>query len=486
MSARTVSDAQLVPDSTGDVLALERLATLAARTSYDQSPAEVRERVVALVLDTLAVTSVGARRAELVAVRDVVTRRAARGAATVFGEPLPRPASMACTLNGSAAAADQLQDGHREARGHPASHVVLAVMAVAEETGASTKELLSAVLAGYEVGARLGRAMGGTPTGVHDIGTWGAVAAAAGTARLLRPHDVAAMRRAIELGASALLLTDATTIFTGHTGGHAFLGASVAHGLWLGEVACAGLEAAPGALDRFFGDHAARDWQGLPDVHDAADAAEGAWPDYEVLRGYVKLHPTCAHLHGVLDALADAMTQLRDQGCADPLASRVSRVEVRTYAAAAAFSDVAGNELQARFSIPTAVALALVHGGLDEALTDARVGAPAVRQLAQQVEVVADPALEGGYPSGRPSWVTLFLHGGSSVSATSLRPRGDADGALGRQAITRKRDRLLHEAFGDGAEALATVLEQWPSRHTPVELGAAFRQAAESTGGLGR
>lgn len=454
---------------------LHRLARTAAATSFDNAPPEVRERVAALVLDTLAVTAWGSRRGELVALREVSGQHGSLGAATVFGSRTARPCATACALNGSAAAADQLQDGHRVARGHPATHVVLAVFALAEEVDASTGRLLSAILAGYEVGARLGVAMGGTPTGVHDIGTWGAVAAAVGVAVLLRPGDADAVQRAIELGASALLLTDATTIFGGHTGGHAYLGASVAHGAWLGQAAASGLAAAPGAVDRFFARHAARDWSGLPDLPDAA----GGWQDYEVLCGYLKLHPTCAHLHGVLDALEE-VRHLGGTAIQGRLTDRVERVHVRTYAAAAAFAAPADNELEARFSIPTAVALALVHGGLTEqALTDEQVRSDDVRSVAARVEVVADPELDARYPDGRPSVVTLALRDGTRVSASSFRPRGDADGAASHDAVQDKAERLLRGAFGaEPAEQLLTVVGDWPRRHTPRELGAAFRRAA--------
>ncbi|HET7400090.1 MAG TPA: MmgE/PrpD family protein [Intrasporangium sp.] len=453
---------------------LEHLAAAAAGTTCAHAPAEVRQRVRDLVVDTLAVTAWGSRRGELRALRELVADTESHGRATVLGTSITREAALACALNGSAAAADQLQDGHRVARGHPGSHVVLAVFALAEERDCSAQAMLSAVLAAYEVGARIGTAMRGTPPGVHDIGTWGAVAAAAGTAHLLAPGDASAMAAAIELGSSAILLTDAETVFGGHPGGHAFLGASVAHGLWLGQAAASGLRAAPGTLDRLLGRHAAADWAGLP-VGDA-----DGWQAYEVMRGYLKLHPACAHLHGVLDALDDILSTHR----ASHSAADVEHVLVRTYAAASAFAAPADNELQARFSIPTAVALALRHGRLTEdVLTDSEVRSRAVRELAARVEVTHAPELDAGYPDGRPSSVELTLSDGTSVSAHSARPRGYADGAASRPALRAKAERLLRGSFGDSAAPLQQVLAEWPERHSPRQLGLAFRRAAAGAEG---
>ena len=167
------------------------LGRAVASTRWEDAPPAVRDRVVDLVADTVAVAALGSARSELRALVARLRRRPG-GSAAVPGSARGWPASTAAFLAGCAVAADQLQDGHRPARGHPASHVATAVLAVAQEVGASGAEVLSAVLAGYEAGVRVGRAMGGTPAGVHDIGTWGELAAAAGVARLLAPGDAAA------------------------------------------------------------------------------------------------------------------------------------------------------------------------------------------------------------------------------------------------------------------------------------------------------
>ena len=232
---------------------LSGLATAVAGTRWADAPEPVRDRVVDLVADCVAVTALGSGRAELRRLVALHDRLTPPGPSSVLGSPRGWPALSAMLLNATALAADQLQDGHRLARGHPASHVVPAVLAMAEQTGADGAEVLSAVLAGYEAGVRVGRAMGGTPAGVHDIGTWGQVAVAAATARLLAPGDAGAARRALELAGSAVLLTDAHTVFAGHAGSHTFLGSSVQSGAAQGLAAVAGLAAAPGSLAHHLG-----------------------------------------------------------------------------------------------------------------------------------------------------------------------------------------------------------------------------------------
>ena len=142
-------------------------------TSYAaDAPHRVRERVRDLVVDTLAVTAWGSRR-----------RRARRapGRCADGEQPgarngprhahAPRPA-LAGSLNGAAAAADQLQDGHRD------WHVAIRPLTWCSlsspwprHTTAPPSRLLSAVLAGYEVGRqgrhRHGRNSTGRPRHRH-------------------------------------------------------------------------------------------------------------------------------------------------------------------------------------------------------------------------------------------------------------------------------------------------------------------------------
>jgi 2-methylcitrate dehydratase PrpD len=445
------------PSTTEGVAAL---AAAVAETDIRSVPDQVRVRVLDLLVDTLAVAALGSARPELFALTETIASVTPDGPATAVGSARGWPVATAAFLNGCAVAADQLQDGHRIARGHPASHVVPAVFALAEAVGATVDDLLSAVLAGYEVGVRVGRAMGGTPAGVHDIGTWGQVGVSAGVARLLAPGDADAARRAVELSASAVLLTDADTVFGGHTRSHVFLGAAVQHGLNLGLSAVAGLMARLGALERHL--------VAVAGVDPAA--VDSDWQTFEVLGGYLKDHPTCAHLHGVNDVVADLVAD-------GVTADGVESVEVDVFAGAARFDRVADSELAARFSVPTTVAVALTTGRLDETtMTDAIVTSAPVRALAERVRVRHDSNLDSGYPDGRPARTTITFTDGSQRTAEAGRPRWDGDRVPPAGATAAKARRLLEHRFGARAEAVADTLLAAPGDRPAAELGRALRK----------
>lgn len=448
-------------------LDIDALSHAAAGTSRAEAPEPVRRRVADLVTDAVAAIALGSARPELARLTDTLAARTPSGRATVIGSSRSWPAVTAAFLNGCAGAADQLQDGHRLARGHPAAHAVPAALALGEDADATGEDLLTAVLAGCEVGTRLGMAMGGTPPGVHDIGTWGQMTAAATAARLLAPGDADVMRRSIELAAAGVLLTDAHTVFTGHTGGHLFLGSSIQQGLTAALAALSGLSPAAGALDRHFAAVAAADWQPVD-----LGIERGSWLRWEVRNGYVKRHPTCAHLHGVNDAVDDLVRQ-------GVRANDIEHVEVRVFRQALAFAAPASGELAARFSIPTSVAVALVTGRLDEtSMTEAIVGSSAVRDLADRVDVRADAQLDAGYPDGRPTRVTVHLGDGTEHTASCSRPGWDADRVPAPCELRAKARRLLGARFGPSGEGVLEAVAGLGDGVRPRELGAALRRAA--------
>lgn len=448
------------------------LSDACANSAWESFPPEVQERAIDLTADTLAVAALGSRRTEMARLVDGFGVGAPAGRSTVVGSNRTWPMESAVFLNASAIATDQLQDGHRMAKGHPASHIVPVAIALAEQHDLAGTDLLAAVVAGYEVGTRVGRSMGGTPQGVHDIGTWGVVAIAAAVARLLRPGDVEASERAINLAGSAVLLTDAQTIFQGRTGGHAFLGASSQLGLSLGTAAVAGLTALPGALERHLSQVASLDW-----TVEAVQEVQDRWDHFEVLRGYVKVHPTCAHLHGVNDAVADILSGLDSDRKLLP--ENIVDIEVQTFRGAAAFDTVARDELAARFSIPTSVAVAIVTGTLDEnTMTDDVITSDRVMRLAERVRVRYEPALDAGYPAGRPAAVAISLQNGRVLRARCGRPRGDDDRALARAQMRSKARRLLQLRFQDSVTDILERIDGLGSGGSVRELGRAMRVAA--------
>ncbi len=169
--------------------ATRRLAQFASALSFDDLPAAVVDKAKTCVLDTLGCCIFGATLESMHKLATMVAAENCGGQSAVFGFPLRTSASNAALINAASAHAFQLDEIHIEATLHPGSLAVPAALALAEANGGVTgRELIAAIVAGYEVGLRVGlTAKGGMfARGFHNQGTTGVFVAAAAAARLLK------------------------------------------------------------------------------------------------------------------------------------------------------------------------------------------------------------------------------------------------------------------------------------------------------------
>ncbi|RZJ12489.1 MAG: MmgE/PrpD family protein, partial [Haliea sp.] len=138
-----------------------QLAAFAANLSFDNIPAEVIAKTEDLLVDWFgsAVAGKGSRPVE------TITAFAARmgpadGAAEVLINRSRSSAYFAAMANAAASHVAEQDDVHNGSVFHPATVVFPAALAMAQTLGSSGKALLTAAVAGYEVGIRVGEFLG--------------------------------------------------------------------------------------------------------------------------------------------------------------------------------------------------------------------------------------------------------------------------------------------------------------------------------------
>ncbi len=444
------------------------LADAAARVTPETVPATVRGQAADLFLDTLAVAAAGLTDPDYTRLVDVLTGEP--GPASIPGMAQGVPTATAIQLNGGATTVLQLQDGHRLGRGHPVSHMMPVLLALAEARDLTAETVLMALIAGYETGARVGMAMGGLNTALHDTGTWSTIAAAVAAAHAFSRGDKDVIRRAIETAAATALMPYRDLPLMGASAHHTYIGLGAVTGLVAAQSAVAGLTDLPGTLETFFGPRAgaAFDAQLLT----AGLTADGQFAAFEILNAYIKVHPTCAHLHGANDAMMDLLNAHAFT------AEEVDTIAISTYGAGLAFDNPAPeNALAARFSHAAAAAIAVCLGDLNEqTLTDEILASPPVQALMNKVTVTHAPDLDQGYPAGRPAIVRVQLVSGKTLEASAQVPLGDSSHALPPDARTAKARRLLARRFGaNGAEAVMHAYQDFVNGHPVAGLSHALR-----------
>ena len=351
---------------------------------------------------------------------------------------------FAALVNAASSHIVEQDDLHNGSVFHPGTVVFPAVLAAAQETGASGKEILTAAVAGYETGIRVGEYLGRSHYRVfHTTGTAGTLAAAAGVSRLL--------------GFDAATTLDAL----GSAG-------TQAAGLWEFLVDAADskqLHAAKAAADGLLSAYLARDGftgarrvlegpQGLAagTSHDADPQRPRRLTDrlgerWALAETSFKYHASCRHTHPAADALLKAMHD-HELGSGD-----ISSVKARVHEAAI---DVLGPVVdprtihQSKFSMGFVLAVAAVRGraGIEQFTAEA-LEDPELRGFHDRVEMVLDSEVDAAYPERWIGLVDVETADGRSITSRMDVPKGDPENTLSREEIEGKALRLA--AFSGGA-----------------------------------
>lgn len=165
-----------------------QLADFVSALRPSDLPASVVEDARWRLMDTIGVALVGSRMDYAEPIREVFGGMGGQQEATVLGGGPRLPAALTGFVNASYAHGPDYDDTHSVAMVHIGCLAVPSAMAMAERTGASGAEMLTALVAGAEVGLRIGAA---APhrfhmRGFHATGVVGAFTAAAAAGRLLR------------------------------------------------------------------------------------------------------------------------------------------------------------------------------------------------------------------------------------------------------------------------------------------------------------
>ena len=414
---------------------LDALAGFAAEVAYTRLDGNAAAAARLVLLDTLGAILAGSAEPENGRLARAMAERASRPSATLIGHDLKGDALLATLVNATAGVALEVDEGNRWGGGHPAIHVVPGALAVAEETGADGSRLLEAIVAGYEVSSRIGGAT--VPRdNVHSHGTWGTIGTAVAAARLAG-RDARAMREIINLAASMSPANTWTPALEGATVRNAYPGRSGLEGLLAVELHRAAFTGLPDAPADVYGTI-------LADRFEPERALEGWGGPLRIERNYFKLHACCRYNHPALEALA-AIRRREPVAASDVVAAEVTVFPFGLRMAGAA----PANQLAAKFSIPWAVAAALVlgHADLDafrdEARADHRIGA-----LAGRVTVVSDPAMtprRSDYPTSR---LRLRLRDGRTLEGEAGVLRGDAESPVTEADVIAKFEALAEPVLG--------------------------------------
>src|SRR6202451_2381675 len=138
-----------------------KIAEFVSTLSYERIPAEVRERIKLLILDSLGCAIYGANLEWCQILRRTLEAGDSSRTTAIWGTDRRLSSPHAALANGTQVQGFELDDVHRQAVLHVGAVTLPALIAVAESRAElSGRECLAAAVAGYEIGPRVGKCMG--------------------------------------------------------------------------------------------------------------------------------------------------------------------------------------------------------------------------------------------------------------------------------------------------------------------------------------
>lgn len=445
-------------DESNATLALARQLT---RTGYGDLPAQAIEHAKMILASTFASAAAGAGIESARILRDLAKEQGGRAECQVWFDALRLPAALAARVNAGLSDAAASDDSDIRNTAHYGTTLAAAGLALGERAGVSGKDLLAAMVVGYEAGGRIGAARTGGPGGLHASQVV-AFASAAASARLL---GLSAGQMAHALG---IVATTIGGIATGtNSWAREYMGANAAF---------AGVEAARAAARGYtVNDDMLAARGGFVDVFGGGASAATrltanlgrSWEIVDFLA--IKLWPGAHPFSGTLEAAVAAARQ------ANVPPSDVAKILVSGQSRTVGGSRRPKDLVEAIHSLPYFVASAVADKDFTWVhATDAKIADPAVQRLMDLVE--ADPAPPA--VTYRWSWggtVTIVTTSGARFTNTVDAPRGSAPRGIAWSDVEAKYRALMPQSGlspGRLDQILATIhgLDREPNMARFVRL----------------
>ena len=352
--------------------------------------------------------------------------------ASILGRSEKVDMLSAALINGISSHTFDFDDTHLKTIIHPAGPIASAIVALAEQTHASGREMIDALVIGIDITCRIGNCIypDHYDRGWHITGSTGSVGAAAACARLLK-LDVNKTMMAMGIAASqpvGMREQFGTMTKPFHPGGAASAGLRSAllakHDFTASKKA---LEAPRGFIQTVSTKY---DWSEITD--ELGKRFEISFNTYKPFACGIVIHPSI-----------DACVQLHEQGVKP---KDVSRIELRVHSLVLELTGKKNPQdgLQGKFSVYHGCSVGLIYGRAGESeYADAVVQDPRVIALRDKIDAIVDDRIDEASAE-----VTAFLNDGRSFKIFVEHAIGSLERPMTQKNIEDKFHELCDGIIG--------------------------------------
>jgi 2-methylcitrate dehydratase PrpD len=418
----------LLPDATRD------LARFGAALRYQDIPAEAVARIKLSLLDSLGCCLFGATLPWTRKVAELADIEQAKPVATLIGLGRRTSPALAALVNGTSGHAFELDDIHKESIIHAGSIATPVALNLAEAKGGkvSGKDLLTAMVAGYEIGHRVGNAatMSLFFRGFHPQGTSGAFVAAATAARMLN-LDVTQFQHALGMAGSQagglMAAQEGAMVKRFHSG------RAAQSGVYAAQLASRGFTGILDALEAPYGGYLST-YSDKPNPPRLTDGLGKTWETLNV--GY-KPHASVTSIHSALDALSELMQEHKLK--AGDIAKVETGLSPMTHVHCA-WEYKAQGVTAAQMNLYYGMAVIALDGAaFTEQFREARLADPQILDFISRISASVDPEIEKmGAPFRHASRVAITTRDGKRHEKLALHRRGSPENPLAPEEVIHK------------------------------------------------
>jgi 2-methylcitrate dehydratase PrpD len=449
-----------------------KIAEFVSQLTYVQIPAEVSARIKLLILDSLGCAIYGADLEWCRILRGTLEALDASRTTSIWGTNRRLSSVHAALVNGTQVQGFELDDVHRQGVLHVGAVTLPALFAVAESHARlSGRDLLTAAVAGYEIGPRVGLCMGQDHIGQgwHSGATVGVFSAAAGAARAL---SLDAEKTVHALGIAGTQSSGLMAAQYGAMVKRMHAGRSAQSGLYAALLAKEGFTGIRDVFEAPYGGFCTT-FSRSQDRFDLRQLSAGLGERFETMRVSLKFYACVGSNHTTLDALADIRRRRPFE------LDEIDRIIV--HGSQVTMDHVGwpyqpGGLTAAQLNLPFCVATLLITGDAFVDEFDAGCIENATRiALSHKVNVVHDPAITAlGAAYRHKVRVEVHFRDGSVERETREAPRGSEQSFASIDAITEKFRKLTRRVMTVGQQdALVDAilrLEELPDSRTLTDL----------------
>ena len=448
------------------------IAEFVSGLTYEKIPAEVRERIKPLILDSLGCAVYGADLEWCRILRGTLEALDASRTTSIWGTDKKLSSPHAALVNGTQVQGFELDDVHRTAVLHVGAVTLPALIAVAESHAKLCgREFLTAAVAGYEIGPRVGLCMGQEHIGQgwHSGATVGVFSAVSGAARAL---SLTADATVHALGIAG---TQACGLMAAQYGAmvkrmHA--GRAAQSGLYAALLAGRGFTGIVDVFEAPYGGFCTT-FSRSQDRFDLAQLSSGLGERFETMRVSLKFYSCVGSNHTALDAIRDIRKRRPfTPDAIDSIVVHASQVTLDH----AGWPYKPDGLTAAQLNLAFCVATLLIEGDVFvEQFTPDCVDDPARIALARKVKVVHDPAITAlGAAHRHKVRVEVHCRDGSVECETREAPRGSERSFAGTDDIVAKFRKLARGVMApkqqDALIEAVMRLEELPDSRELIDL----------------